>query len=510
MVQHHETLPIKPSWQPKRTRRAFRPRYGVALILAGLLAVPILLMVRQNVRNREARQVAATTIARMASHGLPPTEERRSLIALAKLSHNPWGPIPEAWVIDQRPEAASIVSAALRDWTAHAQERLITAGNRWVAVASPFLSGVKAHVSQEIGALKNPAAMPEETSRWTKETLAWQAAEKSLARRGGGLVKGRPRSITTELSSLENALKNPNRNPNGISAADRAVARTRQYLDGTPPEELQQYSSLRHTLTVAIQGLTPAPVPAEAPTSRSGPVTFATLNDAIEHYLATRTTTASVAVLNLKNGALWTFRPATRYDTASIVKAAILGTLLWRAEAKHRPLSSVEVSQMVPMIEDSSNSAATTLWSVAGRSAGIQAFLHAAGMMNTIPGKGGYWGLTQTTVVDQVKLMQLLATPNTILDARSRAYAENLMTHIAGFEDWGVSSHAPSGSTVALKNGWLPIPGIGWEINSVGSIQSANKDIALAVLSNHNPSEAYGIQSVQHLVGLVEQAEGNG
>lgn len=95
------------------------------------------------------------------------------------------------------------------------------------------------------------------------------------------------------------------------------------------------------------------------------------------------------------------------------------------------------------------------------------------------------------------------------MDARSRAYATNLMTHVTGFEDWGVSSHAPSGSTVALKNGWLPVPGIGWEINSVGWVQKTNGDIAIAVLSNHNPSEAYGIQSVQHLVGLVEQAEEN-
>ncbi len=514
MVQRQEVSSTHRPSGRKHTRRVFRPRYRAALLLIGLLAVPASLMLRQSVLNRGARQAAASTIAHMASHGLPRTEEERSFSALAHLEQASWGPLPKAWVIDQRPATTRIVSAAEHDWMANAREHLISAGKRWVEIASPFRQDVRDHVSQEIKALKNPAAMIRETSRWTKEASEWQGDESLLAKQGGGLSKGRPRWVTNELFSLEKALTNPHRNPNGVATANKAVIVARQYLNEPPQEELQQYRSVKRALTKAVQGLTPIPVPASPPATEtktpSGPVTFGTLTGAIQQYLATRTTTASVAVLNLDNGALWTFRPDVHYDTASIIKATIMGTLLWQAEEKHRPLSSLEVNQMVPMIEESSNSAATTLWNLAGRSQGIGAFLRASGMNDTIPGKGGYWGLTQTTVGDQVKLIKLLATPNNLLNAQSRAYATNLMTHVAGFEDWGVSSHAPSGSTVALKNGWLPVPGIGWEINSVGWVQSTSGDIALAILSNHNPSEAYGIQSVQHLAGLVEQAEENG
>ena len=162
---------------------------------------------------------------------------------------------------------------------------------------------------------------------------------------------------------------------------------------------------------------------------------------------------------------------------------------------------------MVPMIEDSSNQAATTLWYLAGGSRGIQGFLNAAGLTNTIPGTHGYWGLTQTTVTDQVELMKLYAVPNAILDPASQAYARNLMTHIVGYEDWGVNSGAPTGASVALKNGWLPLPGLGWEINSVGYVSGGNENIAIAILSNRNPTEAYGIATVDHIAALIEQSE---
>ncbi|MGI5253476.1 serine hydrolase [Actinacidiphila glaucinigra] len=45
------------------------------------------------------------------------------------------------------------------------------------------------------------------------------------------------------------------------------------------------------------------------------------------------------------------------------------------------------------MITQSDNNATTALWNELGR-AKVQAFLSAAGMTQTVPGSGGFWGLT--------------------------------------------------------------------------------------------------------------------
>lgn len=226
---------------------------------------------------------------------------------------------------------------------------------------------------------------------------------------------------------------------------------------------------------------------------------------ALRHYLATRQSFLALSLYNQHTKTTITWHPGPEFDTASIVKVTIMATLLWQAQQHHQPLTPSEKSLMVPMIEKSSNSAATALWSDAGQAPGIASFLQAAHMDDTIPGQDGYWGLTQTSSADQAHLLSLLRYPNNLLDPTSRAYALNLMEHVVGYEDWGVSSGPPRSSWIALKNGWLPIPG-GWEINSVGSVVGSGRSYTLAILSRNNPSEAYGIQTVDTVSRIVFQS----
>jgi hypothetical protein len=70
------------------------------------------------------------------------------------------------------------------------------------------------------------------------------------------------------------------------------------------------------------------------------------------------------------------------------------------------------------------------------------------------------------------------------------------MEHVENDQDWGVSAGLAQGTTVALKNGWLPLAGAGWQVNSIGWISGHGRDYVLAVLSAHNPSYAYGIDTI--------------
>lgn len=205
----------------------------------------------------------------------------------------------------------------------------------------------------------------------------------------------------------------------------------------------------------------------------------------------------------MTTGTLSLWRPGVDEDTASIVKVDTLATLLHQDQTSGTSLSANEESLATSMIEISDNDAATDLWDDAGQATGIGSFDSLLDLNSTVPGSDGYWGLTQTTASDQIELPQSLVLPNQVLDAGSRAYELGLMEQVTSSEDWGVSSGVPQGVTVALKNGWLPLTATNWRINSVGWIDGQGRDYLLAVLTDGNPTESYGIDTIQGISSLA-------
>jgi len=223
---------------------------------------------------------------------------------------------------------------------------------------------------------------------------------------------------------------------------------------------------------------------------------------ALQSYLATRSGRVSVAVFDAKTGATYSYNAGTRFVTASIVKVAILGTLLRQAQDARRSLTSTERSLATRMIEKSDNAAATALWNEVGQGSGVGAFMRKVGMLSTTPGSDGLWGLTSTNAPDQVRLVRTVAYPNAVLSDASRGYVGSLMRAVTPSQKWGVSGGVPTSATVALKNGWLPRTG-GWVINSIGHVRGGARDYVIAVLTSGNPGMSYGITTVEHASGMV-------
>ena len=67
------------------------------------------------------------------------------------------------------------------------------------------------------------------------------------------------------------------------------------------------------------------------------------------------------------NGATYSDNAGVRHMTASIVKVAILGTLLRQAQDAGRSLTTTERSLAAVMIQHSDNAAATSLWNEVGQ-----------------------------------------------------------------------------------------------------------------------------------------------
>ena len=198
-----------------------------------------------------------------------------------------------------------------------------------------------------------------------------------------------------------------------------------------------------------------------------------------------------------------------------MVKLDVLETLLAERGRSGTGLSAGDRTLAQQMIENSDNDAATSLWYEVGGPASIRSFNASAGLADTSPSScvncPGFpwpgWGLTTTIPTDQLILLRELVQPNSLLTNAERGYALSLMENVTPSQRWGVSGGVPAQATVALKNGWLPLDSVGndWQINSVGWISGSGRNYLIAVLSTGNPTEQYGIDTIDQLSATVWQ-----
>ncbi|WP_412751933.1 serine hydrolase [Krasilnikovia sp. M28-CT-15] len=213
----------------------------------------------------------------------------------------------------------------------------------------------------------------------------------------------------------------------------------------------------------------------------------------------------SVAVLDRRTGQRYSFRGDERYETASVVKVQVLACLLLTAQDGGRKLTASELALAKRMIRASDNDATTALFSRLGRASAIGACNKRLGLTSTKV--SGSWGLTRTTVDDQVKLLGRLVDKNGPLNAASRKLAFDLMSTVQADQDWGVPVVARAGETPTVKNGWLPrsTEGNRWIINTVGRVTDADTDVSIAVLSHGHGSMPGGITVVEKVAKLTRQ-----
>ncbi|WP_375425754.1 serine hydrolase [uncultured Friedmanniella sp.] len=237
--------------------------------------------------------------------------------------------------------------------------------------------------------------------------------------------------------------------------------------------------------------------PPQAPPAAPG------LEAQLRTYLQGRPTTGAVEVRDLVTGRQFGYRADKAYDSASVIKVAIMAATLRRQEQAGRALTTSEKSLLGRMIRDSDNGAASTLWNRLGRGTALDQFFTDAQMTHTTAGPKGYWGLTRVTAADQVVLMAHLARPSNLLTEAGRAYARTLMASVDHTQDWGISAGPGHGVTVELKNGWLPRGRHGWAVHSVGHVQGAGRDYLIAVLTLDNTTESKGIATVEGVSKIV-------
>ena len=238
--------------------------------------------------------------------------------------------------------------------------------------------------------------------------------------------------------------------------------------------------------------------------SSSHPALAARISRAVKAARRDRVSFVAVEVDDPGAGVVCRLDSRSHFDSASVVKVTILGALLRKAQAEHRSLTRSERALAWAMITRSDNDAASALWDDTGR-AWLQRFLERAGMTDTFLGPGRAWGLTRITAADETRLLWLLLEPNRVLDTSRRDYALGLMADVIPAQRWGVPAGAPRRLVVHVKNGWLPLAPYGWRINSIGGFTGHGSRYSIVVLTQDNPTMAYGVRTVEAIAQVVNR-----
>ena len=216
---------------------------------------------------------------------------------------------------------------------------------------------------------------------------------------------------------------------------------------------------------------------------------------ALRRWLSQRDGDITAAVSNLRGTRTWLYRPGHPEHTASIVKVDILAALLHEHQGDGG-LSAEDRELATGMIESSNDDDATDLWEATGGAGAVQSFDDSVGMHQTTTNAA--WGLTSTTPADQLKLLRTVLFPGPLLDRVSRDYEYGLMRSIVPYDTWGVTAGPQGHAKVAFKNGWLPDP-VQWQVNSIGSVDGDGRHYLITVMSAHNPTWDYGIDTIEHI-----------
>jgi hypothetical protein len=210
---------------------------------------------------------------------------------------------------------------------------------------------------------------------------------------------------------------------------------------------------------------------------------------AAAHYIARRAGIKAFAVID-DDGRLAGFEVHRHFHSASVVKSMLLVAYLQLLERQGRSLDGESRGLLYPMIHSSDNGAASAVLAIVG-DGGLQSVARQAHMVDYVSG-GGRWGFTEVSAAD---LARFFYHQDALIPRRFDGYARWLLSTIEPSESWGIPAVARPEFAVFFKGGWLPeVEGL---VNQAGRLERPGILFALTVLTTHDPSMAYGEQTIE-------------
>lgn len=249
------------------------------------------------------------------------------------------------------------------------------------------------------------------------------------------------------------------------------------------------------TLVATLVGALPifAPLEFDAPSReepvRPGAVPAAAAHRAAAEYAETRDGLVSFAYVDSR-GRLDGHDSDRLYPGASVVKAMLLAAELRRLSDAGLALDPDTRSLLSAMIGFSDNDAADAVHARVG-DAGMRDVAERVGMSAFTV--AGHWGNAQITAGDMARLFAEL---DRALPQRHREYGLDLLGSITPSQSWGIPAVAPRWDAY-FKGGWLPDKALVHQAAALSERGGGSRAVALAVLTDQQPSFAEGVETVE-------------
>jgi beta-lactamase class A len=210
-------------------------------------------------------------------------------------------------------------------------------------------------------------------------------------------------------------------------------------------------------------------------------------------FAETRSGVVSFALID-SQGRLHGYQPNLRYRSASLVKAMILVAYLRRVSWGALPLDRTARARLGPMITRSDNIDANWAYDRIGRGPTLDALARRAGMSSFTA--ASYWAYSMTSARDQVVFFTRLER---LTPPQHRTYALGLLRGIVPSQRWGIP-RAARGWRITFKGGWFESRHL-W--HQVALLERGETQLVLAVLTDRNPSDAYGRATIEGVARRV-------
>jgi hypothetical protein len=184
-----------------------------------------------------------------------------------------------------------------------------------------------------------------------------------------------------------------------------------------------------------------------------------------------------------------------RYATASVVKPMLPAGYPDGVSAGRRPPAAGERALLDERVLASDGDAANDLYTSPGDP---PRHLPARAGMRQLDVYG--WANTRPTAADQARFMARL---DRLVPRPRRSYARLLLSPMLARQDWGIAEVSrPRGWQTDVAGGWRASAG-GQQVHQIASLERDRTAFTIAVLSDGNPSQAYGRQTVRGIAARL-------
>jgi hypothetical protein len=245
------------------------------------------------------------------------------------------------------------------------------------------------------------------------------------------------------------------------------------------------------SLPASASSPSPAASPSASPTPAPTPQTLplASSFHRARKWLAGRKGYTALAVVD-SSGRLRGWHTDRQFISGSVTKAMLLVAYL----RSHDSLTADERDVLARMIELSDNRAADVIYGHTGGDGGLHTVGHLAGMRDFVADRG-FWGFAMISAADQARFFFGM---DRLVPKQHRAFARHILSNLIPWQRYGLVR-------VARWKGWQSFTKGGWRsglhggrlIHQVSRLERDGATIAVAVLTDGQPSRKYARATIQ-------------